>query len=206
MATALTLEIVADYVCPWCYLGYAVAERLQQQVPLVLKCTPFPLHPATPPEGLLLSELLRGMDLAAVHARLYRLMDDLGLEHGERERTYNSRLAQELGKWADTQPAGAAVHGLLYRSYFVQGRNLAELPVLLDVVAAAGLDVESARQALLQRRFAADVDADWQRVRHLGISGVPTFIASGYQFSGFQPLTELQRFVDFVRQQADQGR
>ena len=57
-ASPVILEIFADYVCPWCYLGNAVAEKLRVRVPLQLKRSPFPLHASTPPEGLLLSELL----------------------------------------------------------------------------------------------------------------------------------------------------
>jgi predicted DsbA family dithiol-disulfide isomerase len=201
-AQPLTLEIIADYVCPWCYLGNAVAEKLQQQHALTLVRSPFPLHASTPPEGLLLSDLLRGMDLTAVHQRLYALMDELGLEHGQRDRTYNSRLAQELGLWADTQPGGDKIHSLIYRRYFVQNQNLAQPAVLLDIVKEAGLDVAAAEQVLTQRSFSAAVDEAWEKARRYQVTGVPTFIAGGYQFSGFQPLSEMQKFVEFVKSKA----
>lgn len=195
----ITLEIFADYVCPWCYLGNAVAEQLRTRFPLQLKRSPFPLHPATPQEGLLLSELLRGMDLTGVHQRLYKLMDELGLEHGQRERTYNSRLAQELALWADTQTGGDKLHDLLYRIYFVHGRNLAEPELLLTAVAEAGLDVEAARVVLDERSFRAALDDAWERARAFRITGVPTFVAGGYLFSGFQPLAEMEKFIRFVQ-------
>jgi predicted DsbA family dithiol-disulfide isomerase len=200
MTTPIVLEIFADYVCPWCYLGNAVVEKLQQQYPIKLTRTPFPLHPATPQEGLLLSELLRGVDLDAVHQRLYALMRDLDLPYGNRDKTYNSRLAQELGMWADTQDDGEALHGLLYHRYFVQNQNLADRTVLLDVANEAGLDVAAARQILDERSFSAAVDAAWERARRHQITGVPTFIAGGYQFSGFQPLNEMQKFIEFVQE------
>ncbi len=198
-ASPVILEIFADYVCPWCYLGNAVAEKLRVRVPLQLKRSPFPLHASTPPEGLLLSELLHGVDLAGVHKRLYALMDELGLEHGERDRTYNSRLAQELGLWADTQDGGDQLHSLLYGSYFVHGRNLAEPDVLLKAVADAGLDVTAARAVLTDRTFRAALDEAWERARSFQITGVPTFVAGGYQFSGFQPLAEMEKFIRFVQ-------
>lgn len=200
MTTPVALEIFADYVCPWCYLGNAVVEKLQQQYPLKITRTPFPLHPSTPKEGLLLSEMLRGMDLEAVHQRLYALMRELGLPYGNRDKTYNSRLAQELGLWADTQADGEALHGLIYRRYFVLNQNLAEQDVLLDVVQEAGLDVDAARQVLSERSFSAAVDAAWERARRHQISSVPTFIAGGYQFSGFQPLAEMRKFIEFVQE------
>ena len=68
----------------------------------------FPLHPETPAEGQSLEELFkgRGVDRTAMHAQMKARMDAEGLPYGERTMTYNSRLAQELGKWADTQPGG----------------------------------------------------------------------------------------------------
>lgn len=199
-ASPLVLEIFADYVCPWCYLGNAVAEQLRTRFALQLKRSPFPLHPSTPADGLLLSDMLRGVDLDSVHKRLYALMDELGLEHGPRDRTYNSRLAQELGLWADTQTGGDALHGLLYRAYFVHNRNLADTGVLLDVVGQAGLDATAAAKVLTERSFSAALDAAWERARRFQITGVPTFVAGGYQFSGFQPLAEMEKFIRFVQQ------
>ena len=200
--SAVPMEIFADYVCPWCYLGNAVAERLQARGLVQLKRTPFPLHPTTPQEGLLLTELLRGMNLDEVHQRLYTLMDGLGLEHGKRDRTYNTRLAQELAFWAETQPGGDKLHGVLYRSYFVHGRNLSEVQVLLDAVKEAGLDSNAASEVLQQRSFRTALDEAWEKARRYQINGVPTFVAGGYQFSGFQPEAEMEKFIRFVQEKA----
>ena len=48
------------------------------------------------------------------------------MPYGRRTHTYNSRLAQELGKWADTQPGGEAIHDALYKAYFVDTRNIGD--------------------------------------------------------------------------------
>ncbi|MDR0780067.1 MAG: DsbA family protein, partial [Pseudomonadales bacterium] len=171
-----TLELFTDFVCPWCYLGNAVLSQLSAQMPLTLQRTPFPLHPDTPAEGLLISELLAGRDLGAIHARLNLEMDKLGLPHGERRYTYNSRLAQELALWADTQATGRPLDALLYEAYFVHDRNIAKPEVLLPLVEAAGLDAAAAEAVLHQRSFSTAVDAAWERARRFGITGVPTFV------------------------------
>ena len=201
-ADTLDLEIFMDFVCPWCYLGNAVATRLQADNALRITRTPFPLHPDTPQEGLLLSELLRGANLDGIHARLYVLMDELGLRHGKRDRTFNSRLAQELGMWSDTQPGGAALYDALFEAYFVHNRNIAESDVLLDCVAEARLDRNTAQQVLAERSFSTAVDKAWERARNMQITGVPAFIAGGYMVSGFRPVAEMQRFIDVVREQS----
>ena len=147
---------------------------------------------------MLLTDLLRGMDLDAAHRRINALLDELGLEHGARDRTYNTRLAQELLLWSKTQPGGEALVPLLYRAYFVHNRNLAQEDVLLDAVREAGLDVDAAGNVLRERSFSKALDAEWDRARQFQINGVPAFIAGGYQMTGFHPAPELKRFLDYV--------
>ena len=74
-----------------------------------------------------------------MHTRIQALMDAEGLPYGRRTHTYNSRLAQELAKWAETKPGGEAVHDGLFRAYFVDGRNLGDPEVLVDVARSVGL-------------------------------------------------------------------
>ena len=148
----------------------------------MIKWVHFPLHPETPAEGISIERLFAGrdIDLQAMYERMKALMDEEGLPYGQRTHTYNSRLAQELGKWADTQPGGEAIHDALYRAYFVEGLNIGDVDVLVGIAERAGLSAEAARDVLEQRLFSAAVDDDWARSRAIGITGVPTFIAGGY--------------------------
>lgn len=157
----------------------------------------FPLHPETPSEGLRLEALFAGrdIDLEAMYARMKTLMDKEGLPYGRRTHTYNSRLAQELGRWADTQPGGGAIHDALYKAYFVEGRNIGDIDVLVEIAASVGLSTEDARQVLANRTFSAQIDADWQKSRAYGITGVPTFVAGGYGVAGAQPYEVLERLI-----------
>ena len=149
----------------------------------------FPLHPDTPSEGLPLKDLFagRGFDLEAMHARMKGLMDAEGLPYSRRTHTYNSNRAQELAKWADTKPGFEAIHGVLYRAYFVDGRNIGDPEVLVDIAKSVGLPPEEAREVLLRRTFKDQVQADWELSRRSGITGVPSFVAGKYKVVGAQP-------------------
>ncbi len=157
----------------------------------------FPLHPETPQEGRSLEDLFAGrdMDLDAMYTRMKGLMDDEGLPYSHRTHTYNSRLAQELGKWADTQPGGEAIHDALYRAYFVDGVNVGDVDALLEVAQAVGLDVAAAREVLENRSFKDAVDADWDKSRQYGVTGVPTFVAGSQGVVGAQPYEMLERLL-----------
>ena len=137
----------------------------------------------------------RGIDPEASYQRMKRLMDAEGLPYGRRTHTYNSRLAQELGKWADTQPGGEAIHDRLYKAYFVEARNLADVDLLVDIAASVGLPADEARAVLDERRFKEAVDADWAKSHRYGVTGVPTFVAERYGIVGAQPYEALEQLV-----------
>jgi predicted DsbA family dithiol-disulfide isomerase len=153
----------------------------------------FPLHPDTPAEGLPLKDLFagRGFDLEAMHARMKGLMDAEGLPYSRRTHTYNSRLAQELAKWADSQPGFESIHDALYRAYFVDGRNIGDPEILIDIARSVGLPRDAAREVLANRIFKDSVDADWEESRRRGITGVPSFVAGKYKVVGAQPYNVL---------------
>ena len=157
----------------------------------------FPLHPETPQEGLSLEELFAGrnVDIEAMYTRMKGLMDEEGLPYGKRSHTYNSRLAQELGKWADTQPGGEAIHDALYRAYFVDAVNVGDVDALLTIAGDVGLDVYEAREVLQSRSFSDAVDADWDLSRRYGVTGVPTFVAAQKAVVGAQPYEVLENLL-----------
>ena len=157
----------------------------------------FPLHPETPQEGRSLEELFAGrnVDMEAMYTRMKGLMDEEGLPYGQRSHTYNSRLAQELGKWADTQPGGEAIHDALYRAYFVDAVNVGDVDALLTIAGDVGLDVYAAREVLQSRSFSDAVDADWDLSRRYGVTGVPTFVAAQKSVVGAQPYEVLENFL-----------
>jgi predicted DsbA family dithiol-disulfide isomerase len=180
-------------------------EKLRTEHHVTIEWVHFPLHPETPAEGQSLDDLFRGrnVDRKAMHAQMKARMDAEGLPYGERTMTYNSRLAQELGKWADTQPGGDALHDALFRAYFVEARDISQPAVLLNIVKAVGLPVDGARQVIEQRTFKDAVDADWKLSREYGITGVPTFVAGRYGVVGAQPYEALEALVKKAR--SDEG-
>ena len=161
----------------------------------------FPLHPDTPMEGRSLAELFagRGKDIPKMQEQMRARMEAEGLPYGNRTMTYNSRLAQELGSWADTQPGGEAIHDALFRAYFVDGLNIGDAEVLAGLAERIGLSREAALEVLEKRTFKAAVDADWEKSHQFGVTGVPTFVAGGSGLVGAQPYEALEQLVKQAR-------
>jgi predicted DsbA family dithiol-disulfide isomerase len=172
-------------------------EKLKAEHNVQVEWVHFPLHPDTPAEGRALADLFKGrnMDRKAMHAQMKARMDAEGLPYGERTMTYNSRLAQELGKWADTQPGGEAIHDALFRAYFVDARDISQPAVLLEIAEQVGLSVDGARDVVEKRTFKEAVDRDWELSRRYGVTGVPTFVAGRYGVVGAQPYEALEQLV-----------
>jgi len=173
-------------------------EKLKSEHNVKVEWVHFPRHPETPAAGRALADLFAGrnVDIKGMHAQMKARMDAEGLPYGERTMTYNSRLAQELGKWADTKPSGEALHDALFRAYFVETRDISDPAVLLEIAGRVGLPVDEARAVLQDRTFKEAVDADWALSREYGITGVPTFVAGRYGVVGAQPYEALERLVE----------
>ena len=173
-------------------------EKLKRAFEVETKLVHFPLHPETPAEGRSMAELYAGrnVDPEAMYARMKKLMDAEGLPYGRRTHSYNSRLAQELGKWADTRPGGEAIHDALYRAYFVDSRNIGDPEILVEIAQSVGLPGEEVRAVLSERRFKDAVDADWAKSHAYGVTGVPTFVAARYGVVGAQPYEVLEQLLD----------
>lgn len=126
---------------------------------------------------------------------LKKTADDLGLPLGKRETTYNSRLAQELGLWAESKNKGDEFHMAAFRAYFVDGKNIAKLPVLLDLATSVDLPSKEAKHVLEKREYKAAVDADWELSRTKGITGVPAFVINKDLLVGAQPYEMLEKLM-----------
>jgi len=172
-------------------------DRLQREYGIELRWTVFPLHPETPEEGTDLAVLFAGREeqIKAMQSRLRALAGDLGLPMAERTRTYNSRRAQELGKWAEALGKGDPFRQAVYRAFFVEGRNIALGKELVRIAEAVGLPANEAGEVLTTGSFAPAVDADWQRTGELGITAVPTHLCDGKRLVGFR---DYEDFVQLV--------
>ena len=171
---------------------------MRQEYEVAIRWIAFPLHPETPEEGRTLEALFagRGINVDQLLTKLKQAAKEAGLPFGDRKMTFNSRLAQELGKWAESKGKGLEYHDTVFRAYFVDGTNIGRPQELLRIVASIGLSTEDAAETLRTGSFKEAVDLDWARSRAMGIRAVPTFVLKGQSLVGAQPYENLVRFVE----------
>jgi predicted DsbA family dithiol-disulfide isomerase len=198
---ALTLDVVSDVVCPWCFIGKRRLEKALglADVPLTIRWRPFQLDPTIPPEGKSREEYLRrkfGSD-----ERIRRLHDNVanvGAKDGidfafDRIAVSPNTLdAHRLIRWAGAAGVQEEIVEALFRAYFLEGRNIGDHTVLVSIAAAAGMDREMVAARLASEEDRAVVRQEIEAAQQMGVSGVPTFIiASRYALVGAQPAEEL---------------
>lgn len=134
------------------------------------------------------------MDKAVAH--LQTTAKQYGLKMGNRTMTYNSRLAQEVGLWAETKGLGHTFHMRAFETYFVEGKNIAKKNVLLEMIEKSGLDRKEGERVIDKRSYSDAVDKDWERSRTAGIAAVPCFRMGFDTIVGARPYEVLKRMVE----------
>ena len=172
-------------------------EQLRKAYDIVVQWVAFPLHPDTPEDGLTLEQLFAGrnLDIRRMMQKLEKTAKDLGLPFGERKKTYNSRLAQELSKWAESLDKGDQFHAAMFSAYFVDGTNIGKPDELIRLAGSIGLPEDQVKAVLDSRSFKQAVDADWKLSHTLGITAVPTFVVNNAKLVGAQPYEALEQLL-----------
>jgi len=128
-------------------------------------------------------------------SRLKTAAKDFGVDIGDRQKTYNSRLAQELGKWAESKSKGDEFHLAAFKAFFIDGRNIAKIPILTDIAKSVNLSEKEAQTVLEKRSFSQAVSSDWERAVEMGIRSIPTFLFNGQSLTGAQKYETLERLM-----------
>jgi predicted DsbA family dithiol-disulfide isomerase len=204
----LTIEVVSDVVCPWCFIG---KRRLEAALELYAQAKPgapapkvsfhpFQLNPDLPPEGMPRADYVArkwgGRSSAEVYARVAGVGATLGIafEFDRIVRQPNTRAAHALIALAAEQGVQPAVKEAMMRAYFIDGRDLTDIDTLVEVAERAGLDPRRARAHLSDPDALRAIDGADREARRIGVEGVPFFIFNRrYAVSGAQ---EAQALLD----------
>jgi predicted DsbA family dithiol-disulfide isomerase len=184
----LTIDIVSDVVCPWCYLGEKRLEAAlaEEPGPVAVRWRPYQLDPTIPEGGLDRAEYMARKfgasgRLQSVHDNLTRLGAEVGVPFAfdKIKRSPNTLDAHRLIRWAAPAGVQAQVADRLFKAYFVEGRDIGDRGVLVEIASECGLDAAQVEKLLAD---GADVDPVRQEVEQaqaMGVSGVPFFIFGG---------------------------
>jgi predicted DsbA family dithiol-disulfide isomerase len=184
----LTIDIVSDVVCPWCYLGEKRLESTlaEEPRPVAVRWRPYQLDPTIPEGGLDRAEYMAKKfgasgRLQSVHDNLTRLGAEVGLPFAfdKIKRSPNTLDAHRLIRWASSAGVQGRIVDRLFKAYFVEGRDIGDRAVLIEVAAECDLDAKLVKKLLADGADADLVRQEIEQAQGMGVSGVPFFIFAG---------------------------
>ncbi|WP_424984553.1 DsbA family oxidoreductase [Microbulbifer sp. S227A] len=201
----ISLDILSDPICPWCYIGKANLDAALASVPdhpFVIQWHPFQLNPDMPAGGMGRRDYLEtkfgGKEGAArAYAPVVERAEAAGLTINleAMTRTPNTLDAHRLIHWAGIEHKQLPAVDALFQAYFVDGRDIGDHETLADIADSIGMDA-----SVVLRLLGSDADRDDiikrdANSREMGVNSVPTFIVAGkHAVPGAQP-PELWRQV-----------
>ncbi|HLH49013.1 MAG TPA: DsbA family oxidoreductase [Roseiarcus sp.] len=205
----LTIDVVSDVVCPWCYLGKKRLERAlaQEKDTIPVRWRPYQLDPSIPPGGMDRTVYMRNKfgdsgKLEQIHERLRALGAEEGIKYAfdRIERSPNTLDAHRLIRWAAAADKQGAVVDKLFSLYFEQGRDIGDRKLLVEIAREIGLDAESVARSLAEGTDEKEVRQEIAQAQSLGVTGVPFFIfASRFGVPGAQSADVLSAAIERAR-------
>lgn len=203
------IDIVSDTVCPWCFIGKRRLERALRARPDVefqLGWRPFQLNPEIPRSGVSRAQYLNTKFGGNSRAqRIYENIAASGLEEGLAfnfkaiRHQPNTVDSHRLVRWAASTGKQDAVVEALFLAYFMDGRDVGDHDVLVDIAARAGMDGDTVRDLFTRDADRDLVLAEEGVARRMGIAGVPCFIIDRkYAVSGAQDPSVLTNVIDLA--------
>lgn len=209
----VTVDVVSDVVCPWCFIGKKRIEEaiaLKPDIAVTLRFHPYFLNDWIPREGIsreqyLITKFGSVERYAQIAERVKAAAADEGLVYAPDRisRQPNTTDCHRLILWADKSDNAARMKQRLMDLYFTEGGDLTSNDALAQAAADVGLD-----RAEISRLLATEQDVDVvgqqaQAAKDSGIDGVPCFIFGGvFAVSGAQSADYLAGAIERAAEQA----
>lgn len=206
----ISIDVVSDVVCPWCYIGLKrldAAMAQAQEVPVDVRWRPYQLDATIPPEGrdrkqYMLAKFGSEEKLREIHARVAEAGRSAGIDFAfdAIKVSPNTLDAHRLIRWAASAEGNrqTEVKKRLMRAYFEEGRNVGDRAVLIDIAREAGMDAAVVEALLASDADIAETRSEIETAQQMGVTGVPCYLLEGrYAVMGAQDPAVL---ADAIRQ------
>jgi len=196
----MKIEIWSDIMCPFCYIGKrnfeAALEQFADKDKVEVEWKSFQLDPTIPEvaeesqEDYLVKR--KGMSKEQVQgmlANVTQMAKQVGLEyHLDKSVMVNSQKAHQLIQFAKTKNLGDQIEERLFKAFFTEGKNIADIETLTQLGVDVGLEKDELQAAFTDDQYRYQMSQDIQEGQQLGVRGVPFFVFDRkYGISGAQP-------------------
>ena len=182
----VSVEMIADLACPWCYLGLTRLDKARALRPTLnvdLRWWPYMLNPQLPKEGMDRRTYLRAKFGGEAKANeVYERIEQAGQQEGMTlaldriKRTPNTVAAQRLVLLAEAHGKGESVIRALFKAFFEDGIDIGDTKALLCLAETNGIARIDAQTLFSGDTYSADIVRGHQRAQMMGVQGVPVYV------------------------------
>lgn len=182
----LSIDIVSDTVCPWCWVGKRKLERtlaIRPDLRPEIRWRAYRLNPDVPKEGMDRDVYTAKKFGSVERARaIYKRIEQAGAEEGlsfrfdRIRRAIDTTDSHRLIHWAHGAGVQDAMVEALFTAYFIEGRDISDLVELVQIAQAVGMDPAIVADLLASRQDCEAVERDVEAAAAMKVQGVPCFI------------------------------
>lgn len=198
-SNTITIDVVSDIACPWCYVGKRRLEAALKQwegAPITVNWHPYQLDPSMRSEGMDLNTYMTnkfgGMERAQdMIDRLKGVGKSVGIDFdfGENWLAVNTLPLHQLLHIANKEGVGSEMKERFLAAYFEETQHLNNSETLYAIAANFGWDSKKVDAIINDANIAAAVKAEITQYQQRGVSGVPFFVINDeFGISGAQPV------------------
>ena len=205
---SITVDVVSDVVCPWCFIGQKRLDKAiaaAGDVDVHVRWRPFQLDPTIPREGKDRRDYMLGKfgseeRIREIHARIEPLgaAESIEFAFDAIKVAPNTLDAHRLIRWAGavSEDVQNRLVRRLFQLNFEQGGNIGDHAVLIEAAREAGMDVAVVEALLPSDADVEEVQNEIATASRMGITGVPCFLIEGkYAVMGAQDAATLTEAI-----------
>lgn len=192
------IKIVSDFACPFCYVGFAFAEKLKKEYPNVnIEYIPFELNPDLGPEGQALKDKMTEKQLKEAYIKIRKLGDEYGLIYGDNPINFNTHKLHMASLYARDVGKSSEFKREAFKALLEREENVSEDVVINDIGLKAGLNIVEMKQCLDSGKYEEEMeDAAQLAKNHYQIQLVPSFIIDDKRLlDNLKPYEEFKKEV-----------
>ncbi len=189
----MNVTVYYDYICPFCYLGTKRILGLSKEFNLTIDWKGIEIHPEFPPQGKKRTKTLKSKSFAET---IREMAKEDNIEIKLPGYATNSRLSLEASEFAKIKGKFLEFHIGVYEAYFLEGRNIGDIEIVLDIGEKAGLHRSDLVECFNKRTMFDNIEANKKEAEDNIILGVPTFIFGNFPVHGNQSTQTMRHIIN----------
>jgi len=202
----LLVTVYSDFICPFCYIGYSRLARLNDDFDLKVNWRFIEIHPDTPSEGQSVDDLgYVPEQWKLMMENLERMAKEDDISFGDQRITTNSHKALLLAEAAKEEGKNNfyVLNDNLYKTFFVDGKNIGDTAVLKDIANRSGLSEATIKRAWQDNKYEEILNKNLAQAVSLNVTGTPTFFFGESRLTGALPESSLRKAASAFLKQSD---